>query len=202
MNNDISLLQKLARIYTFNSPLQKGKIRLCDFVLKLSRRLPREITVKTSDGCKLIIYTSNDSYKYVYFVGEYEGAISRILKKVINPGDICLDIGANIGWYTTLFQKLVGNKGQVHSFEPVPPIFEHLKRNVELNQPSANVRLNNFALGDAAKEVDLHIFPNIPNGHASISTFNFKEYEIFPSRMCTLDSYLSENKIGNVNLVK
>lgn len=202
MKKDIGLIQKLIRSYTFYSPIQKGKYRLSDLALRLSRRLPDEIIVKTADGRELLIDTANGSYKYVYFLGEYEPAISSIFREIIDPGDICFDIGANIGWHATLFQKLVGSEGEVHAFEPVPHIFEHLKRNVKLNEPPENVKLNNFALGDVEKNVDLHVFPNIPNGHASISTFNHKDFEVFPSRMTTLDSYLSENKIENVKLVK
>ena len=171
--------------------------------MSLSRRLPGEITVKTADCRQLLVDTGNISYKYVYFLGEYEPAISRIFKEIINPGDICFDIGANIGWYTTLFQKLVGEKGEVHAFEPVPFIFEHLNRNVKLNEPPENVRLNNLALGDVKKDVDLHLFPNLPNGHASISNFGRSDdLEVFSSRMTTLDTYLSENSIGNVSLIK
>ena len=202
MKEDIGLLQKLVRSYTFYSPIQKGKYRLSDLAISLSRKLPGEIIIKTTDGRELLIDTANGSYKYLYFVGEYEPAISSIFKEIIKPGDICLDIGANIGWYTTLFQKLVGNEGEVHAFEPVPPIFERLKRNVELNEPPENVKLNYFALGNVEKNIDLHIFPDLPNGHASISTFDHKDFEVFPCRMITLDSYLSKNNIENVNLVK
>ena len=114
MKNDVGLLQKLIRSYTFYSPIQKGKYRLSDLALSLSRKLPGEIIVKTTDGRELLIDTANGSYKYLYFVGEYEPAISSIFKEIISPGDICLDIGANIGWYSTLFQKLVGNKGRTN----------------------------------------------------------------------------------------
>src|SRR5438552_3753704 len=188
MKTDLGLFQRLIRSYTFYSPIQKGKYRLSDFAVSLSRKLPAEITVKTTDSCQLLIDTSNSSYKYVYYLGEYEPTISGIFRKIINPGDICLDIGANIGWYSTLFQKLVGKEGEVHAFEPVPPIFEHLKRNIRLNELPGNVRLNNLALGDVEKNVDLHIFPELPNGHASISNFDRSDdIEVFASRMTTLD---------------
>ena len=202
MKRDFGFVQRLIRGYTFYSPLQKGKFRLSELALRLSKQLEGEIVVKTSDNRDFLIDTSNSSYRFVYFLGEYEGAISKLLGQIIKPGDICLDIGANIGWYTTLFQKLVGPSGEVHAFEPVPSIFEHLHRNVKLNEPPQNVRLNNFALGDVEKDVDLHIFSDLPSGHASISTFDKTNFEIHPSRMKTLDSYLSANSIEDVALVK
>ncbi len=175
---------------------------MSDLAFRLSPALPPEIVVKTTDGRELSIDTTNSSYKYIYFLGDYEPAITNIFKEIVNPGDVCLDIGANMGWYSTLFQKLVGERGEVHAFEPVPNIFAHLTRNVKLNSPPDNVRLNNLALGNEAKAVDLHVFSGLPDGHASISTFDNSDYEVFPSQMMTLDSYLSANKIENVKLVK
>lgn len=202
MKDDVGLLHKLVRTYTFNSPINRGKYRLSDLAMKFSKELQGEITVQTSDGRELIIDSSNGSYKYIYFLGAYEPVISGLFNALVQPGDICLDVGANIGWYSTLFQKLVGENGEVHAFEPVPPIFEHLRRNVEINEPPYNVRLNNFALGDIETDVELHIFPDLPAGHASIGTFNRADYETFPSRMLTLNGYLEENKIENIKLVK
>jgi len=164
--------------------------------------VPREIVVETIDGRQLFIDTKNESYKYVYFLGEYEAVISNIFRRLIEPGDVCLDIGANIGWYTTLFQKLAGTHGQVHSFEPVPHIFDHLGRNVKLNSPPDNVTLNNLALGNEEKNVELHVFADMPDGHSSISTFEHSDFETFTSKMITLDSYLIERKIDNVSVVK
>lgn len=196
------ILHKVARLYTFHSPIQKGKFRISDLAINLSKKLTGEVVVDTLDGRKLIIDTANESYRFIYFLGEYEANISRILTKLVEPGATCLDIGGNIGWYTTMFQKLVGKSGKVHSFEPVPPIFETLKQNVALNEFAENVKINNLALGDEEGTVDLHIFPELPHGHASISTFDHKEFISYSSKIITLDSYLETNSVGNVDLVK
>lgn len=196
------LIHELIRFYTFHSPIKKGRHRLSNLAFRLSPTVPREIVVKTIDGRELFIDTANNSYKYVYFLGEYESAISNIFRKIIKPGDICLDIGANIGWYTTLFQKLVGADGEVHAFEPVPQIFARLERNLKLNSPPNNVTLNNLALGNEEKDVEMHVFADQPDGHSSISTFGHSDFEVFTSKMTTLDSYLSSHKIDNIHLVK
>lgn len=196
------IIHELIRSYTFYSPIQKGKHRLSDLAFRLSPSLPDEIIVRTTDNRNLLINTANISYKYIYFLGEYEAAITSIFKRIVGPGDICLDIGANIGWYTTLFQKLIGENGQVHAFEPVPPVFETLKRNTQLNSPPHNIKLNNFALGNEEKQVDLHVFSALPSGHASISAFDHSDFEVFPSLMRPLDTYISENGLGNVDFVK
>ncbi len=198
----LGIPQRIARAYTFYSPIQKGKYRIADLSLRFSHELPREMLIKATDGRELVIDSANESYKYLYFTGVYEPAITAIFRALVKPGDVCLDIGANIGWFTTLFQQLTGRSGTVHSFEPTPPIFEKLQNNLKLNPDPNNVILNNVALGDEEKEIELHIFPNLPDGHASIATFDRKDFETFSAKMITLDSYLTTNKIHNVSIAK
>jgi FkbM family methyltransferase len=47
-----------------------------------------------------------------------DGSEIRLCRRLIQPGDVVLDLGANIGFYTTLFAELVGEEGAVHAFEP------------------------------------------------------------------------------------
>lgn len=65
--------------------------------------------------------------------GIYEEFETNIVKEEIKKGDIVLEIGANIGYYTLIFAKLVGEKGKVFAFEPDPTNFALLKKNIEIN---------------------------------------------------------------------
>ena len=81
-------------------------------------------------------------------------------------GDVVLDGGANIGHYSILFSKLVGRKGKVYSFEPVPPTFLELEKN--LNQSgSKNVESHAFALGEKSGQATIHL-PDGISGHAAL----------------------------------
>ncbi len=197
-----TFIHRLVRSYTFNTPIDKGKYRLSDLALKISPVGAGRLMVITRDGRKLTINTENVSYRFIYFTGQYEQAITEIFSAIVSSGDVCLDIGANIGWYTTLFQKLVGESGEVHAFEPVPQMFADLKKNVEMNEPPKNVTLNNLALGDVEKEIEMHIFDGLPDGHASMATFGGTGYVSVASKMITLNSYLENNNIDNVRFVK
>lgn len=65
--------------------------------------------------------------------GAFEEFETEIVKKEIKAGDVVLDIGANIGYYTLIFAKLVGENGKVFAFEPDPVNFSLLKKNIETN---------------------------------------------------------------------
>ncbi len=55
----------------------------------------------------------------------------RVLSRLLRPGDTAVDVGANVGFYTLLFARLVGPTGSVYAFEPMDG--DGLQANVDLN---------------------------------------------------------------------
>ncbi|RJP59817.1 MAG: FkbM family methyltransferase [Candidatus Auribacter fodinae] len=86
----------------------------------------------------------------------YKPAADRFVKSIIKQGDVILDIGANIGYYTLLFAKLVGKKGKVYAFEPDPYNFSILSHNIRLNGYT-NVVLLNKAVSDENGKISLYL---------------------------------------------
>ena len=68
------------------------------------------------------------------------------LEQLVEPGAYCIDIGANLGYYTLPLARLSGPAGQVWSVEPVPLFMRVLKRNVEAAGVQ-NVTMLPYALG-------------------------------------------------------
>jgi FkbM family methyltransferase len=77
----------------------------------------------------------------------YEPFETELLLQQVRPGDVALDLGANIGLHTLLLARAVGPTGRVYAFEPDPANFALLKRNVERNG-YGNVVLVNKAVSD------------------------------------------------------
>ena len=88
--------------------------------------------------------------------GVFEPLETEVVKKEIKKGDVVIDVGANIGYYTLLFAKLVGEEGRVYAFEPDPDNFELLKRNVEINRYE-NVVLVQKAVSQKTEEIKLYL---------------------------------------------
>lgn len=60
------------------------------------------------------------------FLGEYELSVSSAVEALARPGDFCIDVGANIGWFTTLLARSVvvegtTNKSGIDSKDCSPP---------------------------------------------------------------------------------
>ncbi len=124
------LFLKSIRFYTFNTPIKKGKYRLYQTALKLCRYPPTQLEAETHDGRRYSVDLTSGMHETVYFIGEYERAVTELIYSIVRNGDVCLDIGANFGWYTILFHFLIENKkeaeqkkGSVHAFEPNPEVF-------------------------------------------------------------------------------
>jgi FkbM family methyltransferase len=65
--------------------------------------------------------------------GVWAAAETALCKREIQPGMRVLDVGANIGYFTLLFARLVGPTGHVYAFEPEPRNFDLLQRNIARN---------------------------------------------------------------------
>jgi FkbM family methyltransferase len=193
---------RIIRLYTFNTPISKGKYRLYKTALGMLKAKPRALTTRIKDGRAFIVDLTTGMEETVFFLGEYERAISEITSKLISQGDTCFDVGANFGWYTTLMSMCSGKNGEVHAFEPVPKSFLGLSRNCDLLPYLQNVRINNAALGDRQDTVHINQFDGLPSGHASLAAKSERRASSFECSMITLDSYLEEKNIGDVAFVK
>lgn len=101
--------------------------------------------------------------------GIYEPQETALIKKLIRPGYVVLDIGANIGYFTLLMAK---QAKQVHAFEPEPRNFQTLQKNIELNKLS-NVKLYNAGVAETIQRTTLHLCDT-----------NRGMHRIYPSQWC------------------
>jgi len=130
--------------------------------------------------------------------GVYEEFETEIVKKIIKKGDVVVDIGANIGYYTLLFAKLVGNDGKVFAFEPEPTNFELLKKNSEINSYK-NVTLIKKAVSNKTEKTMLHLSKDNKGSHTLVNTkYDDGSIEIESIRF---DEYFKKYS-GKINFIK
>jgi len=76
------------------------------------------------------------------------------LKKIIKPGFVCIDIGANVGYYSHFLVKLAGKNGELYAVEPIPTFGKIWKKNVQQNICN-KTELLPFALGSENSTVKM-----------------------------------------------
>ena len=140
--------------------------------------------------------------KGMYF-GCYEMEMIEAMKNLLKSGDVFIDVGANIGYLTAIGAGLVGKSGQVHSFEPVPEYFRRLEKMAMMN-PDYRIVVNQCALGE--KEGTGNICVARQNIGWNTMVPNFMKggtlKETLRISIDRLDSYLEENAIEDVSLIK
>ncbi|MFZ4698709.1 MAG: FkbM family methyltransferase, partial [Candidatus Methylumidiphilus sp.] len=78
----------------------------------------------------------------------YDIILCDYLRRHLAPGNIVLDVGANVGYISATAASCVGESGEVHGFEPLPVCYTRLQRLQELN-PNIRFKFNNVALGES-----------------------------------------------------
>ncbi len=142
----------------------------------------------------------------IYLFGSFEPRTVALYTSRIQPGDVVLDIGANVGAHTLPFARCVNESGRVHAFEPTEFGFAKLQENLRLNpELSARVVAEQLFLvaraGDAAANDLCASWPLVADpalhpehGGRSVSTQG--------ARSETLDSYVERNALTRVDWIK
>ncbi len=130
----------------------------------------------------------------------WEPNTSAILSRLLEPGDLVVDVGANIGYYSLLFSKLVGPAGHVIAIEALPKLAQVLAHNLEQNDVR-NVRVVNAAVAGEPGEVVLYEAPG-----TNIGMTTMRADRSFPATATVhalpLDRILTADEAKRTRLIK
>jgi len=133
---------------------------------------------------------------YRGFKAYADHAERKFLRKTLAPGDVAVDVGANIGIYTQLLSRWVGPTGLVHSFEPSPENFGRLQ---SATHKLANVRLSQSAVGESSRRTTLYVSDKLNVDHRAYLTEGDSRHTV-PIEMIALDDYFKPGE--RVDLIK
>lgn len=121
--------------------------RLKRLIWSLSRRRKFNFVTRTHRGWVVRGNTTDWIQRTLFYFGVWEPNLSRWLEQRLAAGDVFIDVGANVGYFTLLAADCVGESGRVVAIEPMPEIYELLAHHVAVNA-LRNVRaINEAALG-------------------------------------------------------
>jgi FkbM family methyltransferase len=115
------------------------------------RNRPRVVAHGQAAGLKIDPSGANAGYA----LGTTESRVQDVFAANIKPGAVVWDVGANIGFFSLIASRLVG-EGEVVAFEPLPVNLKALARNLELNAIT-NVRVVEVALGERSGTAELQL---------------------------------------------
>lgn len=150
-------------------------------------------------ACRLVVAVNEDVGREIYYRGTYEPSETQFLMGVLREDDVCFDLGANVGYFTTLMAT-ISTKGAVHAFEPDPFNFALLNVNIQINR-FRNVILNQIAIGDKSGHSPFvlakdHAFSSLKNtGRTGVQ-------EVVDVSITTLDDYVRGSAIQRMDFLK
>lgn len=160
------LRRSLVASFTRRYPLVSGCGKVANHFLVrwLSGASGHRVWVDTVGG-EILVPLDDLVGRAVYFVGDLDPKISQIIDIVVEPGDVALDIGANLGLVSLRLAKRVGPSGRVYSFEPNPLMVAYLQATFKRNNLT-NMELQQFALGETRGRLRL----SVPKGNAGAAS--------------------------------
>ncbi len=157
------------------------------------------IKQKRINGYSLLVLLNHVVGCRLYCFDSFEREETVLISRLIKDTDICLDIGANIGYYTVLLCSKA-SKGEVHSFEPIPLNY-HLMYTSCLINGFKNVVLNCCAAGSI--DGDRLFTISEDNCYSSfIDTNRSPVAENITVSVMKLDTYCQEHDIDRIDFMK
>ncbi|MBP9694906.1 MAG: FkbM family methyltransferase [Candidatus Magasanikbacteria bacterium] len=155
--------------------------------------------VLTIDGIRLSIDLADDiiATKLLQY-GYWEKGLTILVKKLIKPGMTVIDVGAHVGYYSTLFSSLVGSSGRVIAFEPEPYNLSLLKKNMTANH-CEQCLIEPVALSDANGTVTLYL-DSVNRGAHSMINYGLSKQGV-AIKAIRLDEYI-QSKRQSIDFIK
>jgi FkbM family methyltransferase len=152
------------------------------------------------NGLKLALDFQAPNHRQIYEQGSFESELTEVIKRMMQPQDVFVDIGANFGWHSL---NALSNYPmvQVHAFEPSKRMFELLKRSLDVNGYRNRCSCERVALSDRCGTSKLKTFSELDPMHASLYALADWEFQEEDVDLETLDSR-AESFSSPVNVIK
>jgi FkbM family methyltransferase len=134
--------------------------------------------------------------------GYWESWLTQCLARIVKPGDVCMDIGANLGYYSLLMSELSGHNGRTVSVEPNPDVCKLLRYTEFLH--AWNFEVIEKAITDKVGNADLTI-PGKSFGGATLNSYPgspFSGTSKVNVILTTVDKLAEELKLAKVDIIK
>ena len=161
----------------------------------------RSLLIRTNVGYVICESTDHALVACLLERGELEPGVRRLIERVLSPGSVFVDIGANIGIHTLAAARAICGEGRVFAFEPFGPVRAFLERALWINGLADVVTVREAAVSD--REGRRRLFLGATCGHHSLFQLGVDESSPASSvavETVTLDAALAGDQ--RVDLIK
>lgn len=204
MTGSLPVRHRVARWVLRSWPLSRGVDRAQGMLLRMLDGWPARGDVDFRYG--RMVDVSLDAwprgYRDLFLRGEMDAGEVAVWRAVARPGDVVVDGGANLGYWSLVAAHLVGPSGRVFAFEPVPATADALERNLAASG-AGGVRVTRAALAARPGELEFHLYSDDPcAGNSSVAVVpGLHATGHITAPAVTLDAFLAEEGAAPV-LVK
>ncbi|QDU70791.1 FkbM family methyltransferase [Mucisphaera calidilacus] len=171
---------------------------------RLLRSFKRPVDVTWIDGLRLTAYPYNEVTRSILMTGLYDPTELSWLRRTLTPGMTFIDGGANLGLYSLIASRCVGDDGRVLAFEPSGREYDRACHHVALNQLE-NVTVLRAALADRPGRIGIKIADEKHAGHNTLGGFVYHATQldrVEQVEATTLDDAVREHNLTRVDVVK
>jgi FkbM family methyltransferase len=184
-----------------------GTVLLLEPLRRWFSRSPASRVITDFDGTRLEVRLHEHMGSHLFWYGSYSREVLRVVDRILRPGMVMLDVGANIGEVTLFSAKRVGPNGRVYAFEPMPALAGQLRANIERNQ-AGNVELIEAAVSDTAGTAMMYAQSQLfhdgttHEGLATLFGQGDRRSPVGTMRVTTLDEEFAALALPSLDLIK
>jgi FkbM family methyltransferase len=135
----------------------------------------------------------------IWRLGVYELSVSEAIYRLVDPGELAIDVGANFGYMTSIMASRVGATGTVLSFEPHPVTFNELSCNVQRwaeTNGTGYVRAHRVALSDTSGRGILTVpgDDSVERGRASLADTDSSLGPTYATEVRTIGEFIDDRQ--------
>ncbi len=153
-----------------------------------SATLPEVAVARVPWGLELEVHPRDAIGYSILTTGMFDPAVSETLHRLIDPGDLVVDVGANVGYLTGLAATRVGTIGTVVAYEPHPRVFDRLRANAA-----------RWAAGDTPSTGHIEVRAAAVSDHAGTARLAFGPH--FDDNMGLAALHTNGEAIGDTDLL-
>ena len=163
------------------------------YVNRVRKSLPNGQLIKEIQGSPMVLNLNDHGISTELFLtGVHEGNSTNFIRGELKPGMTIVEIGANVGYYTLLESRIIGETGKIIAYEPNPDNFYGLRMNIMLNKLENRTELYPYAVGEKSGVHDFYLADKGNLSSFAVRDDRLCHYEKIQVKTVALDDVLHE----------